>query len=65
MILRIFVNFYKEHFFISLAFLLILVYLLVRKPKTFLLVLGTCVLFLGLLYFWIFLSAEKNNFIWK
>ena len=61
----IFVNFYREHVFIFLALLLILVYLLIRKPKTFLLVLGTGVLFMGILYLWMFLSTEKTNLIWK
>jgi hypothetical protein len=61
----IFVNFYREHPLISLALLLILVYLLVRKPKTFLLIVSIAAVFTGVLYFWMFLSAEKNNLIWK
>lgn len=65
MMFGIFVNFYREHLFISLALLLIPVYLLIRKPKTFLLVLGTGVLFMGILYLWMFLSTEKTNLIWK
>jgi hypothetical protein len=60
-----FVNFYREHPPISLALLLILVYLLVRKPKTFLLIVSIAAVFTGVLYFWMFLSAEKNNLIWK
>ncbi len=65
MMFGIFADFYREHLFISLALLLILVYLLIRKPKTFLLLLGIAALFMGVIYFWMFLSAEKNNLIWK
>ena len=65
MMFDIFVNFYREHFFISLALLLILAYLLIRKPKTFLLVLSIAALFMGVLYFWMFLAAGETNLIWK
>jgi len=65
MMFDIFLNFYREHPLISLALSLILLYLLVRKPKTFLLVLGIAALFMGVLYFWMFLAAEKANLIWK
>lgn len=65
MMFGIFVDFYREHLLISLALLLILVYLLIRKPKTFLLLLGITALFMGVIYFWMFLSTEKNNPIWK
>ena len=65
MIVDIFVKFYREHFFISLALLLILIYLLIRKPKTFFLILFIGALFMGVLYLWMYLCTEQNSIIWK
>ena len=65
MMIDIFVKFYREHFFISIALLLILTYLLIRKPKTFFLILFVAVLFMGVFYLWMYLSAEHNNILWK
>ena len=65
MLFDIFVKFYREHFLISLALFLILIYILIRKPKTFLLILFFAALFIGGLYLCIYLSAERNNLIWK
>ena len=65
MMIDIFVKFYREHLFISIALLLVLIYLLIRKPKTFFLILFIALLFTGVLYLWMYLCTEQNNIIWK
>ena len=65
MMIDIFVKFYREHFFISIALLLILIYLLIRKPRTFFLILFIALLFIGVLSLWMYLCAEQNNILWR
>lgn len=65
MMLDIFAKFYREHFFISVAVLLILIYLFVRKSKTFFLVLFISALLIVVLSLWMYLFAEQNSILWK
>ena len=63
-VLRGIADFFMYHLFITIALAIVLLYLLLEKPKTFILILFLVLLFVGILYLTAVLSSG-NLSIWK
>lgn len=55
----------QKNLLIALAVTVLLIYLLLRKPKTFLAILFISLLLIGIFYLSSFLSSCKNIGIWQ
>ena len=64
MVLGGIVDFFKVHLFITIALAIVLLYLLLEKPKTFILIIFLILLFIGILYLTTVLSSGHFA-IWK
>jgi len=64
MVLGGIVDFFKVHLFITIALAIVLLYLLLEKPKTFILTVFLILLFIGILYLTTILSPG-NSMMWK